>query len=169
MRRPTHPLDASVGLSDHLGQVGPVGLASSTACSIWPGRVSDSFGAGPVGPRLASASVPSACQRACQTLTGLRGDANLAGDLGLADAEGEQLRSVQRASLEPFTFLVCRGAGKGWHGLILPVGWSSSNSSPHYNAHGHPWAGGHFPPKPGPGPVLCCPGTGQHRDKGSAG
>jgi hypothetical protein len=34
-------------------------------------------------------------------------------------------------SLEPFTFVVGRGAaGKGWHGPFLPVGWSSSNSRP---------------------------------------
>jgi hypothetical protein len=76
-----------------------------------------------VGAALKPAGVPDA--------HGLGGDAELAGDLGLAEAEGEQFGGAQPPRLKPFTFVVGRGAaGKGWHGPILPVGWSSSNSSP---------------------------------------
>jgi len=56
---------------------------ASSACSTWASWVSESLGVGPVDPRLCSASVPPCCQRACQTLTGLRGDTELTGDLGL--------------------------------------------------------------------------------------
>ena len=51
----------------------------------------------------------------------LAGDPQLAGDLGLAEAGGEQLSSAQPASLAAFTLLLCRStAGSGWHALILP-------------------------------------------------
>lgn len=47
-------------------------------------------------------------------------DTELAGDLGLADASGEQLAGPQPTGLEPLAFLLCRGAAsKGWHGPIL--------------------------------------------------
>src|SRR5215218_8225933 len=50
----------------------------------------------------------------------LAGDAELAGDLGLTDADGEQLAGSQPAGLEPFTFLVCRrAASDGRHASIL--------------------------------------------------
>jgi hypothetical protein len=51
---------------------------------------------------------------------GLAGDAELAGDLGLAHAEGEQLGSAQPAGLEPVVFSLCRGAARdGRHAPIL--------------------------------------------------
>ena len=40
----------------------------------------------------------------------LAGDAELAGDLGLADAGGKQLSGTQPTRLEPFAFLLCCGA-----------------------------------------------------------
>jgi hypothetical protein len=47
----------------------------------------------------------------------LAGDLQPAGDLGLAEAGGEQLSSAQLASLAAFTLLLCRStAGSGWHG-----------------------------------------------------
>ena len=50
----------------------------------------------------------------------LAGDAELAGDLGLADAGGEQLGGAQPTRLEAFAFLLCRrAASDGWHGPIL--------------------------------------------------
>jgi len=46
----------------------------------------------------------------------LAGDAELAGDLGLADAGGEQLGDAQPTLLEPMALLLCRrAAGDGWH------------------------------------------------------
>jgi DnaK suppressor protein len=58
------------------------------------------------------------------------GDTELAGDLSLADADGEQLGRAQPAGLEPVAFLSCRrAAGNGWHGRILPGGRRSANSS----------------------------------------
>jgi hypothetical protein len=61
----------------------------------------------------------------------LAGDAELAGDLGLADAGGEQFGGAQPTGLEPFAFLSCRGAaGDGWHGPILTEGLGSTNSDP---------------------------------------
>jgi hypothetical protein len=60
----------------------------------------------------------------------LAGDPQLAGDLGLAEAGGEQLSSAQPASLAAFTLLLCRStAGSGWHALILPGQATSSNST----------------------------------------
>ena len=95
-------------------------------------------------------------------LTAWGGDAELAGALGLAEAEGEQLGGAQPPSLEPFTFVVGRGAaGKGWHGLILPVGWSSSNSSPQPDRW--PLYGG----RPAPGRSYAGQPQGQHSDEGS--
>jgi len=47
----------------------------------------------------------------------LAGDAQLAGDLSLRDAEGEQLGGTQPAALEAVTLLLCaRMAKSGWHG-----------------------------------------------------
>jgi hypothetical protein len=47
-------------------------------------------------------------------------DAELAGDLSLPDAGGEQLAGPQPTGLEPLAFLLCRGAASdGWHGPIL--------------------------------------------------
>jgi hypothetical protein len=51
---------------------------------------------------------------------GLAGDIELAGDLGLADADSEQLGGAQPAGLQPFTFMLCRRAARdGWHAPIL--------------------------------------------------
>jgi hypothetical protein len=59
----------------------------------------------------------------------LAGDIELAGDLGLADAEGEQLGGAQPAGLEVFAFLLRRStAGSGWHALILL--WPSRQLQP---------------------------------------
>jgi hypothetical protein len=50
----------------------------------------------------------------------LAGDAELAGDLGLADTGGEQLGGPQSTQLKPVAFSLCRGAaGNGWHRPIL--------------------------------------------------
>jgi hypothetical protein len=43
--------------------------AFEQACSTMASWASESLGAGPLGPRLPSASVPPRCQRVCQTLT----------------------------------------------------------------------------------------------------
>ena len=43
----------------------------------------------------------------------LGGDAELAGDLDLADAGGEQLGGAQPTGLEPVTFSLCRKGGEG--------------------------------------------------------
>jgi hypothetical protein len=43
---------------------------------------------------------------------GLGRDVELAGDLSLADADGEQLGRSQPASLEPLPFLLCRRAAR---------------------------------------------------------
>jgi len=54
----------------HSSPTNPFAVApSSSACSIVASWASDSLGAGPLGPRLCSASGPPRCQRACQTLT----------------------------------------------------------------------------------------------------
>ena len=46
----------------------------------------------------------------------LAGDAELAGNLGLTDAGGEQLGSAQPTGLEAFAFLLRRGTARdGWH------------------------------------------------------
>ena len=46
----------------------------------------------------------------------LAGDAELAGDLGLADAGGEQLGGTQPTGLASFAFSLCRRtASNGWH------------------------------------------------------
>jgi hypothetical protein len=51
---------------------------------------------------------------------GLAGDPELAGDLGLADTDGEQLGGAQPASLEPIAFLLYRRAARdSWHVRIL--------------------------------------------------
>jgi hypothetical protein len=68
-----------------------------------------------VGAARLEAGVPDA--------DGLGGDAKLAGDFGLVDADGEQLSGAQPAGLASFTFLLCRGAaGDGWHGPSCPAG-----------------------------------------------
>ena len=82
----------------------------------WRAGRPTAVGAGPLGPRLRRASGPPTCQRACQTLTAWAGDLELAGDLGLAHAGGEQLGGAQPAGLEPIAFLLCRRAARdGWH------------------------------------------------------
>jgi hypothetical protein len=54
----------------HSSPTNPLAPApSSRACSTVASWASDSRGAGPLGPRLRSASAPPSCQRACQTLT----------------------------------------------------------------------------------------------------
>jgi hypothetical protein len=53
----------------------------------------------------------------------LAGHAELAGDLGLVEAGGEQLGGAQPTGLEPVAFSLGRGAaGDGWHGSILTGG-----------------------------------------------
>ena len=62
---------------------------------------------------------------------GLGGDAQLAGDLGLADATGEQLGRTEPSGLQSFAFLLCRkAAGNGCHGRILPAVGHNSNPQP---------------------------------------
>src|SRR5215212_1582118 len=75
----------------------------------------------------------------------LAGDAELAGDLGLTDADGEQLAGSQPAGLEPFTFLVCRrAASDGRHASIL-------------TRRAGPLQLGHHPSSRHPRPVRCGP------------
>ena len=51
---------------------------------------------------------------------GLGGDAELAGNLGLAHAGGEQFGRAEPAALEPVTLLLCRSAARNsWHPRIL--------------------------------------------------
>jgi hypothetical protein len=58
----------------------------------------------------------------------LAGDAEPAGDLGLADADGEQLRGAQPTGLKLFAFVLCRGAaGDGWH--AVDPDWQGSPAS----------------------------------------
>src|SRR4029450_11236176 len=46
----------------------------------------------------------------------LAGDAELASDLGLADADGEQLSRAEPTLLKSLALVLCRGAaGDGWH------------------------------------------------------
>jgi len=62
-----------------------------------------------VGAALAPADMPDTHR--------LGRDLELAGDLGLADASGEQLGRTEPTSLEPVTFLLCRRAARdGWPG-----------------------------------------------------
>jgi hypothetical protein len=76
-------------------------------------RAGRSSAAQRIQPTCSPAGVPHAY--------GLGGDAELAGDLGLADTDGKQLAGAQPAGLQPVTFLLCRrAAGKGCHGRILP-------------------------------------------------
>jgi hypothetical protein len=60
----------------------------------------------------------------------LAGDAELAGDLGLTDADAEQLAGAQPAGLEPVAFsLRRRTARDGWHARVLTCQQRSSNSA----------------------------------------
>ena len=77
---------------------------------------SDSLGAGPLGPRLRSASVPPACQRACQMLTPGRETSSWRATSAWRDAGGEQLGRAQPAGLEAVAFSLCRRAARdSWH------------------------------------------------------
>jgi hypothetical protein len=61
---------------------------------------------------------------------GLAGDAELASDPGLADADGEQLGRAEPAGLEPFAFLLCRrAASDGRRAPILTHQQDHSNSA----------------------------------------
>jgi hypothetical protein len=75
-----------------------------------PGRrTARAFAAQGIGPAGRPAGMPDA--------HGLSRDLDLAGDLGLVDAAGEQLGRAQPASLQAVTFLLCRGAARdSWHG-----------------------------------------------------
>src|SRR5215211_8726316 len=85
----------------------------------------------------------------------LAGDAELAGDLGLTDADGEQLAGSQPAGLEPFTFLVCRrAASDGRHASILtrragPLQLGHHPSSRHPRPVSQHGAAGSVPQVPG--------------------
>jgi hypothetical protein len=71
----------------------------------------------PAAQRLRPAALPAGMPDAHR----LAGDPELAGDLGLADADSEQLGGAQPPGLKPLAFLLCRGpAGNGSHGRILP-------------------------------------------------
>jgi len=48
-------------------------------------------------------------------------EAQLAGDLGLADADGEQLGGAKPAGLEPFALSLCRSAARNRRHLPPPA------------------------------------------------
>jgi hypothetical protein len=64
---------------------------------------------------------------------GLGRDLELAGDLGLAHAGGEQFSGAQPADLQAITFSLCRRAARnGWHGADPhPPGSQAPTWSPH--------------------------------------
>jgi len=73
------------------------------------------------GAALGPAGMPDA--------DGLGRDLELAGDLGLTHADGEQLGRAQPAGLEPLAFSLCRRAARdGWHPRILTCQQSAANS-----------------------------------------
>jgi hypothetical protein len=73
-------------------------------------------GRAPAAQGVNAAGLPAGMPQA----HGLAGDAELAGDLSLANADSEQLASAQPAGLEPFTVLLCRrAASDGRHTPIL--------------------------------------------------
>jgi hypothetical protein len=58
-------------------------------------------------------------------------DTEPAGDLGLTDADGEQLRGAQPTRLKLFAFVLCRGAaGNGWHAADPDRQGSPASTSP---------------------------------------
>jgi hypothetical protein len=60
----------------------------------------------------------------------LGGDAELAGNFGLADTVGKQLGRTEPAGLEPVTFSLCRRAARdSWHPQILTRPAASLNSA----------------------------------------
>ena len=70
-------------------------------------------GRSPATQRVGAARLPARMPDA----HGLGADAEPAGHLGLADADGEQLGGVQTTHLEPFALWLCRRvAGDSWHG-----------------------------------------------------
>jgi hypothetical protein len=85
---------------------------SSRACSTAASCASDSRGAGPLGALAAQGLRPAGLEAAVPDADGLGGDTELAGDLGLADASGEQLGGPQPPGLEPFAFSLCRRAAR---------------------------------------------------------
>src|SRR5688500_3965295 len=71
----------------------------------WSGRAS-------AAPAVRSLGLPAPVPE----MDTLAGDAELAGNLGLTDAGGEQLASAQPTGLEAFAFLLRRGTARdGWH------------------------------------------------------
>jgi hypothetical protein len=89
--------------------VNPFAVAPSMrACSTWRTCASDSRGAGPLGPLLRSSPSASGLPAGMPGAHGLGGDGELAGDLGLADASGEQFGCAEAAALEPFAFSLGR-------------------------------------------------------------
>jgi hypothetical protein len=119
----------------------PIGRSALEQCPLDLGELS-------VGDSRVGAGRPAAAQRVdpavlpagvpvADTLAGdaeLAGDLSLddasgqqlggtkpAGDLSLDDASGQQLGGTKPAGLEPLALLVCRRAARdGWHPLILP-------------------------------------------------
>jgi hypothetical protein len=76
----------------------------------------------PIGAAGLSTGMPEA--------HGLAGDAELASDPGLVDADGEQLGRAEPAGLEPFAFLLCRrAASDGRRAPILTHQQHHSNSA----------------------------------------
>jgi hypothetical protein len=111
-----------------------------------------------VGAALTPAGVPDA--------HGLGGDAELAGDLGLADAEGEQFGGAQPPGLEPFTFVLGRGAA-GRVGMALSCRSGGPAPTP---ARMGPVGGCRSPPSDSsPARSYAGQPQGQHSDEGSGG
>jgi hypothetical protein len=81
-----------------------------------------------VGAALAPAGVPDA-HRLGRYL-------EPAGDLGLADASGEQIGRTEPTSLEPVTFSLCRRAARdGWHALDPRLAGSRAPTRPDPHPH----------------------------------
>ena len=90
------------------------------------------------GPATAQGVAPAGLPAGVPDADRLGRDLELAGDLGLADAGGEQLGRAEPAGLQAVTFSLCRGAARdSWHapdprlvGSRAPTPPSALNATP---------------------------------------
>jgi hypothetical protein len=105
--------------------------------------------------RLGAASLPAGVPDA----HGLGRDLELAGDLGLVDAGGEQLGRPQPAGLEPVTFLLGRRAARdGWHAPDPHLAGSPAPTRPCFSTR-HPSPFLYNRVRPAAPPAHCSPWT----------